>query len=857
MSDPCTGGKTATDPAVRGAPLAESLQAVQDLGELDGPLARYRHGVQGRAASLRRMNGNGTGGRGGGAGRVPNGAADRPASCASISTTTEAGAQIEMLLVFKAARRQEYLQENLRVLGALRGETVETAYGRRWQSAAVRQRPPEPGEEALVVFTSRPYRRFTPARFGRVVEGSIGEEGQLRLVLELGSRAHVADHDRWQRWVSAGPNPSEASEVWVCRDDERDPAAEPAPVEYADAAHDERAWRRTIERLVHDDDYARAVFLRVGSVRPADETAGPPLDPPYHLTADRAYSVCLVSYNPHLDDDFRSDARFVPFHDELSTAVVLDDPKELPADGTVELMLEPIVAGPGWLDLHVSRGADLLLAARLGWTAGPAPAAAERPPAVERPPAAPPEREPVAATGAIEMTAAAPPDLRLSDAALRAYRLVRDGSADVRLALLDELLELVPRDTRLRERRGVVLHELGRHEEALRELETIALDTLGRDGRAACVAARLRLGRLPDPIERIRVADLTDDATFTQVLEASAGLPPEAQLRLTEFAVERLLSDDRAGRWLEALVERPFPRDALRRLVELWQYVDPLRATLVLERLLEAERLGLEDERVARLLHELARGAGRNGAVRGAVDALAESAERRGDAAALAELLGRVRTDLRRDEAHLLGERLVRAIADATPDEEPIDEALLAAADFIEDHRQAGELDRATALAVVASANLRRASETTSARLGAVLAALDEALGASETYRKYAEMREREANLDLREKIASLRFLFVGGKRPEWYDALRTELALSERCEWVESEKKKAPSMDMLEERLKRGRWAGVVLFTDRIGHKTSGPLIRLCRELDVKLLEPRRLTRDALIAALREHFVG
>ena len=175
-----------------------------------------------------------------------------------------------MLLVFKAARRQEYLQENLRVLGALRGETVETAYGPRWQSEGVRRRPPEPGEEALVVFTSRPYQRFTPARFGRVVEGSTGEEGQLRLVLELGSRAHVADHDRWQRWVSAGPNPSEASQVWVCRDgDERDPAADPAPVEYADAAHDERAWRRTIDRLVHDDDYARAVFLRVGSVRPA------------------------------------------------------------------------------------------------------------------------------------------------------------------------------------------------------------------------------------------------------------------------------------------------------------------------------------------------------------------------------------------------------------------------------------------------------------------------------------------------------------------------------------------------------------------------------------------------------------
>ena len=116
-------------------------------------------------------------------------------------------------------------------------------------------------------------------------------------------------------------------------------------------------------------------------------------------------------------------------------------------------------------------------------------------------------------------------------------------------------------------------------------------------------------------------------------------------------------------------------------------------------------------------------------------------------------------------------------------------------------------------------------------------------------------MRDREANLDLREAVAGLRFLIVGGKRPEWWEPLRSELGLSPRTEWIESEKEKMPPMDDLTARIKKGTPSGVIVVV-RIGHAISSPLKALTKDLGITFITVK-YSRDDMLAALREHYVS
>lgn len=467
----------------------------------------------------------------------------------------------DLLVVFKAARRQEYLHQNLRILSAPRGETVETAYGLRWQSSGIRSRPPEPGEETLIVFTGQPYRHFTPARFGRVVSAERTEEA-LRVHIELGSRARASDATAWERFVLDGPNPSEQSEVWIFRVEDERPDERPL-VAYVDDGEDELAWRDTVAHVAPNDDYRSAVFVRVAAVRPADDTSATPLVPPYRLRAERAYLVRLASYNPHLDAEALSPARLVPVYDQLATAVVVDASGGIPRDGTIDVLMAPIVGGPGWLELNVSLGVDLLPAASLGWVADALPAAAV--PGVGE-----------AAAGAVLPALGLEPPDPIAESAVRAYAVVHDAGTDagLRLRVLRYLRDIAPGEARLAEAEAIALSELGRYEDAATILAATPLDVLSAEGRATLLASILRTGVLPEPIERVRMADLSRPSGFRAVLDASAALPPAEQVRLTEFVVGRLLSDDRAAAWLAELASRGLPTESTRRLEALAADVD-------------------------------------------------------------------------------------------------------------------------------------------------------------------------------------------------------------------------------------------------------------------------------------------
>jgi len=766
-----------------------------------------------------------------------------------------------MLVVYKAARVRDHLQENLRILSALPGDVVTTTYGPRWQSPAVTDEPPMPGEPALVVFTDPPYDRSTPVRLATVAEAVVNEHGYLTLTLELGEYAHAPSADAWQAGVAAVGNPGARPPVFVERAD--------LGRLVEGAADPERAWRRIVERLARDPQYEKAIFARVASVRVAGEDEAGDIGSMPGLEVGVSHVVKLVHHNPHLEPAAQAQVRLLPMVDELAASAVMAESRGL--DGPFsELLMEPMRPGRGELELHAIRGTEFLPVAWLTWEA------------VEAPVAEQPEIEPASALDtALESAPSAPADDALvqpspvlapiSEATLarqdiaaplvRAARLVSAALPDnpsLRLEILGELREAAADDPRIMEDIGIALYQADRAAEAAQTLATVPLDALGAEGRSVLLAATMVTGKLPEPIERLALADWTQPQTFERLLAASAHLSPADIQRLTEFLIDRLLSEDRAQTWLTAVIERTLPRQVLKTLVERWQYVDPEGAARALDRLLEAGRLHLAETDVARLAYDIA-GPEMAGLRIQAARALVESAGRNDDRDALAELLADMRRPERhvhRSEFHELGDEIVRLIADITPEEAPIDGPLLAAADFIEDHRQAGELGPAARLAVFASANRSRASDETRARLDEVLEHLRAAQEASETYRHFLELQEAEANLDVRRAVAGLRLVLLGARRGDWWDALRTELALNDRTEWIESEKGRKPSMEPIEAAFKAGQVAALVVFTSHIAHATSTPAQKLAKKHEVPYITCRRPSREAFLSALRDAFV-
>ena len=386
--------------------------------------------------------------------------------------------------------------------------------------------------------------------------------------LELGSRAHASDPGALDRFLLAGPNPSEQSQVWIFRtEDEARTGSPPAgpsgrpPIEYAGPAEDERAWHDTIERLASDADYRAAVFLRIAAVRPAED-GEPTIEPPYRLVVERPYLVQVASHNPHLGTDVIGEARLVPLYDELATAVVVDQSAGIPREGTVDILVAPIVGGPGWLEINVSIGVDLLPAASLGWVAEGRPEGAA-------------DEADMDGTGtpgsAISRAFGLTPVDPVAEAAVRAFAVAVESGmgAELRVRLLRYLRTIAPDETRLTEAEALALSELDRFEDARAILADVPLDSLGAEGRATLLAAILRTKGLPEPLERVRMADLSRPDSFRLVLGASASLPAAEQVRLSEFVVARLLSDDRAAAWLAATMARDLPAEARARLARL------------------------------------------------------------------------------------------------------------------------------------------------------------------------------------------------------------------------------------------------------------------------------------------------
>jgi hypothetical protein len=369
--------------------------------------------------------------------------------------------------------------------------------------------------------------------------------------------------------------------VWVFRVEEDRQAtagADRPPVAYAEPAEDERAWRDTVGTLATDEDYRAAVFLRVASMRAADDTRARQLESPYRLAVERAYLLRVASLNPHLSADSLREARVVPLYDELATAVVLDETSSLPADGVTDILVSPIVPGPGWLELDVAVGLDVIAAASVGWVAEGAGATTAREPEPDDVEAPEDELDETGLPTALELPFAAIDPV--AEAAVRAYAIAEEAAMPppLRLRLLGELRAMAPDEMRLVEAEGLALYDAGDYDVARTTLAALPLDTLGPRGRATLVAATLRGGHVPDPIDRVRMADLWRAEGARVVLEASAALPPAEQVRLATFVAGQLLSEERASDWYAAVAERPLPAADFERLFAGWSLIDRDRA---------------------------------------------------------------------------------------------------------------------------------------------------------------------------------------------------------------------------------------------------------------------------------------
>jgi hypothetical protein len=785
----------------------------------------------------------------------------------------------DLLLIFKSTRRDEYHQENLRILSASFGDRMDTSFAERWIDPALDPHP-TPGERVLIVLCDPPYEKSRPVRFATVTAAS-RVEGTIALNLTLAERAWASDMDRWNRLVASGPAPVAGAFIARRAMDSDTAAALSVPND-----RDSKIWRRTVETLGRWPGYARSVFLRVGAVSLVGSDAT--LDPPIMLVQGEDYQLQIESYNPHLEAEALRDTRLVTFHDPLTAQLAIEEGDSVPADGVVDAMLEPLEIGETSFDVTVARGSSFQFGLRIHWQTMEAPLqatiAAHQPQSDDtgaesewattvplQVGAAPiegqfrqsvPDPESVVARQlAIGRFARVRPGSRRPDAgdvALRAYLRVRDQQGitpELRLQILGDLVTLAPNHARLAEELGLALFDAGKYREAAALLEAVGVASMGPDGRMALIAGQLRIGRLPEPIALVGAADLSRDDVYAMVLDASSGLTPPDQVALGRHLAETVLSDDRASRWIDALMTREIGTQERWELVDLWKYVDPDRAGQALERMLEEGVLDLVDGAAARHALDLGIVAGRAGLARLGAYALIDWLIKRSDLTGLEGLMQEVLQKLPGEDRDEVGEQICRKLMDAAHEDERIDGALDGAMTVLDDYRKRGDLEAAARLGQLVAANRHRAGAAVQSRADHVLATLEEVLTSTETIRLYEAERRRAANADLRAQLADRRLLLVGGKRAVWWLDLRRELGLHERSEWIESELRKAPSADRLEETLKRGQWAAIVVLTGRIGHKVSNLITDQAKVQDIPIIEVARPSRDAFLTALRRQF--
>lgn len=395
----------------------------------------------------------------------------------------------------------------------------------------------------------------------------------------------------------------------------------------------------------------------------------------------------------------------------------------------------------------------------------------------------------------------------------------REPASAEDLFVVERLHGAVPEDERVSQSLGVLLSRLGRHEAARDLLANLERGQLSRRAALALLRSSLAIGVLPeDARELVRgIRPSADDVR--DLADLTTGLASGRVVELTEELLA-VVPDEEMSAWLATVAARLTGRPLVA-VLRRWAGIEPDRALHALVAALSDERLTMNDADGAALALELDWLGLSETAARDLAQRLADSLARARDAARLERLL-RKADHLAPADRHRIGTEIVHAIAEITPDREPINSAVAASVRYVEDHRQSNRLAEAHRLAGFVRQNLHRVDENTQAYAELVLSDLDRALANSAIGQRVADEMERETHGDIRRAVAGRRFLLVGGQRQAWYDDLRSELGFSADSEWRESNRAEPPSMHQLKDIVRSGKLDGVFLFTDFMAHKTS-----------------------------------
>ena len=416
------------------------------------------------------------------------------------------------------------------------------------------------------------------------------------------------------------------------------------------------------------------------------------------------------------------------------------------------------------------------------------------------------------------------------------------------LRLVEHLRAAVPEDPRVAQSLGILMSRLGQHSLATETLASVPPDRLSRAGALALLHSSIAHGTLPNGA-RALVARLRPSA---RELSALADLTESLSSRRVAQLTDELLTvvpDEDMAAWFTIVTPRLIGRPLVS-VLERWAAIEPDRTLHALTDAIEAERLSTNNSEAASLALGLDWSPLDDRRARELAQRLAKSVSRARDVGGLYRLL-RQTDDLALDDRHRIGIELVHAIAEIVPERDDITQALDAAVRYVEDHRQANRLTDAARLAGFVRQNIHRADEDTQALAQLVLADLERALVNTAIGQRVAEELEREALVDIKRRVAGRRFLFVGGQRQDWYDALRLEIGLSGDSEWRESSRAEPPSMHQLKAIVKAGKLDGVVVYTDFVAHKTSA-IKETAQQYDVPYMEAK-MSKQGLIDAMRE----
>jgi hypothetical protein len=515
---------------------------------------------------------------------------------------------------------------------------------------------------------------------------------------------------------------------------------------------------------------------------------------------DRA-SLLLRFYNPHLTGERARDftLRALP----VDQALRVEGPTTFPPVGDVELGLEVLGESP-----------ELLV------NIGPAPA--QHTSITTR--FITPEQASAAEAGPASESVRAGL-VHLYDSV---YRNAQFPSLDNELEFLSAFERLVPGESKLLERKGLLLSRVGREEDAFHVLRSLNPEMLGDEARFALF--HMWLHRDAKPARHVSSLDLLSIGRFERLLDELDKFDSGTLARFLPDLVSDLPIDflwrtiDRAGRRLES------PEAITETAVGLFAASDD--ATAAFSYLMERRQaLRLNHPSVVETLFWLAA----RGAEAEFDPELAKDGARhignllgRGDIEAARSKLREISKGIGREQR----DRLHHEIADRLADDSHFEPAADVMVELAYAACGTGDLRTATD-AIERAQGLLARTGTSPASLTDISEAVRRAWEAFEPLADWRQSDEQRRREQVRKRLLNETILIVGGFQvPEWNEPLRDFTGAI--IEWGEHYRGEGADLNSIAARIASGRYKVVVYRLQKSGHEVQYKLKDECQKAGV-----------------------